>query len=164
MAEVANSTGLGRQLFLVIMVRWQIFRNGLRSRSEKVHMVGSVALGLFFTVLVLGASAGICFAAFAFVKARIWIALSMLLWGIFLFWQFVPVLAAEMNPGFDGRNLLRFPLRFSAFFLMSAAYGVADPFAARRNPVACGHRRGRFDRPAGSHVVGRAGADHFRSR
>jgi ABC-2 type transport system permease protein len=58
-----------------------------------------------------------------------WIYLSMLLWGIFMFWQFVPVLASQTNPGFDGRNLLRFPIKFSAFFLMSTAYGLADPFA-----------------------------------
>ena len=41
----------------------------------------------------------------------------------------VAVLASQTNPGFDGRNLLRFPIKFSTFFLMSAAYGLADPFA-----------------------------------
>lgn len=46
-----------------------------------------------------------------------------------MFWQFVPVLASQTNPGFDGRNFLRFPIKFSAFFLMSTAYGLADPFA-----------------------------------
>ena len=46
-----------------------------------------------------------------------------------MFWQFVPVLASQTNPGFDGRNLLRFPLRFSTFLMMSIAYGLADPFA-----------------------------------
>ena len=129
MAEVANSTGLGRQLSLLITVRWQTFRNGLRSKSEKVHLAGSILLGLFFGVQVLGVSVGICFGAYVTVMSRKWIFLSVMLWIIFLFWQLVPVLASEMNPGFDGRNLLRFPLRFSAFFLMSAAYGVADPFA-----------------------------------
>jgi ABC-2 type transport system permease protein len=86
-------------------------------------------LGLFFGVQVLGVSVGICFGAYVTVISRKWIFLSVMLWIVFLFWQLVPVLASEMNPGFDGRNLLRFPLRFSAFFLMSAAYGVADPFA-----------------------------------
>jgi ABC-2 type transport system permease protein len=129
MADLANSTGLGRQLSLVILVRWQTFRNSLRSKSEKAHLAGSVVLGLFFAVQVLGVSIGICFGAFFIARTHKWIYLSLLLWGIFLFWQFVPVLASEMNPGFDGRNLLRFPLRFSTFFLMSAAYGVADPFA-----------------------------------
>ena len=129
MAEVAYSTGLGRQLSLLILVRWQTFRNSLRSKSEKVHLAGNIALGFFFGVQVLALSVGIGFAAFAIVMSRKWNFLTLMLWVIFLFWQFVPVLATEMNPGFDGRNLLRFPLRFSAFFLMSAAYGLADPFA-----------------------------------
>ena len=129
MAEVTNSTGLGRQLSLLILVRWQTFRNSLRSKSEKVHLAGNIALGFFFGVQVLALSVGIGFGAFAIVMSRKWNFLTLMLWVIFLFWQFVPVLATEMNPGFDGRNLLRFPLRFSAFFLMSAAYGLADPFA-----------------------------------
>ena len=130
MAEIAYSTGLGRQLSLLILVRWQTFRNSLRSKSEKIHLVGNIALGFFFGVQVLALSfVGIGFGAYAIVMSRKWNFLTLMLWVIFLFWQFVPVLATEMNPGFDGRNLLRFPLRFSAFFLMSAAYGVADPFA-----------------------------------
>ena len=129
MAEMSNSTSLGRQVLLVILLRWQTFRNGLRSQSEKMHVLGSVALGLFFTALTLGGSFAIGFGAFEIVKLQRWLILSLMLWGIFMFWQFVPVLASQTNPGFDGRNLLRFPLRFSAFFLMSAAYGLADPFA-----------------------------------
>lgn len=129
MAEVARPASLGRQLWLVMLVRWLAFRNGLRSRSEKVHLIGSVAVGLFLSVLVLVASIGIGFAAYGIARSGNWLALAMVFWGIFLVWQVAPVLTSEMNPGFDGRNLLRFPLRFSTFFLMSAAYGVADPFA-----------------------------------
>jgi ABC-2 type transport system permease protein len=133
MAEVTNpstpSNTLFRQLSLVILLRWQTFRNGLRSQSEKMHVLGSVALGLFFTFLTLGGSVGLGVVAFEIAGTEKWIYLSMILWGIFMFWQFVPVLASQTNPGFDGRNLLRFPINFSAFFLMSAAYGLADPFA-----------------------------------
>ena len=129
MAQVAKQTGLATQLSLVIGVRWLIFRNGLRSRSEKAHLAGTVLLGFFIGVITLGAAVLICIGAFAITESGNWLALSLMFWGIFSLWQVAPVLAAEMNPGFDGRNLLRFPLRFSAFFLMGAAYGVADPFA-----------------------------------
>jgi ABC-2 type transport system permease protein len=129
MAEVTNSNTLYRQLSLVILLRWQTFRNGMRSQSEKMHVLGTAALGLFFTMLTLGGSLGLGIVAFEIAGTQKWIYLSMILWGIFMFWQFVPVLASQTNPGFDGRNLLRFPIKFSAFFLMSAAYGLADPFA-----------------------------------
>lgn len=133
MAEVRNlnnSTGLGQQLWMVIALRWKIFRNGLRVQSEKMHLLGSFMLGLMFGVMVLILAGVIGFASYQFADMRQWIFLTAILWGIFMFWQFVPVLASQTNPGFDGRNLLRFPLRFSAFLLMSIAYGVADPFAA----------------------------------
>jgi ABC-2 type transport system permease protein len=129
MAEVTSTNSLWRQLSLVIMLRWQTFRNGMRSQSEKMHALGSVALGIFFTFLTFGGALGIAFGAFEIVGMQRWIYLSMMLWGIFMFWQFVPVLASQTNPGFDGRNFLRFPLNFSTFFLMSTAYGLADPFA-----------------------------------
>src|SRR3984885_10059739 len=129
MAEVITTSNLWRQLSLVVMLRWQTFRNGMRSQSEKMHVLGSVALGIFFTLLTFGGALGIGFGAFEIVAMQRWIFLSLMLWGIFMFWQFVPVLASQTNPGFDGRNLLRFPLRFSTFLMMSIAYGLADPFA-----------------------------------
>ena len=129
MAEVINSNNIWRQISLVILLRWQTFRNGMRSQSEKMHVLGSAALGIFFTMLTIGGSIGVGFGAFEIVGMQKWLFLSMMLWGIFLFWQFVPVLASQTNPGFDGRNLLRFPIKVSTFFLMSAAYGLADPFA-----------------------------------
>lgn len=129
MAEVTTTNNLWRQLLLVVMLRWQTFRNGMRSQSEKMHVLGSVALGIFFTLLTFGGALGIGFGAFEIVGMQRWVYLSAMLWGIFMFWQFVPVLASQTNPGFDGRNFLRFPIRFSTFFLMSTAYGLADPFA-----------------------------------
>ena len=130
MAEVATSSGLAAQLLLVATVRWQSFRNGLRSRSEKAHFAGTLLFGLLFGGLTVLGSLVLGIAAFAIAQTGKWLALSLLLSGIFLFWQVVPIIGSEMNPGFDGRNLLRFPLRFSAFFLLSAAYGLADFFAA----------------------------------
>ncbi len=132
MAEVVNSTGtasLGQQLWLVVGLRWKTFRNGLRVHSEKMHLIGTVLLGLIFGAMVFGLAIGICFGSYEIARSKQWILLSAILWGIFMFWQFFPVLASQTNPGFDGRNLLRFPLRFSAFLLMSVAYGLADPFA-----------------------------------
>jgi len=129
MAEVTGSMSLVRQVSLVVLLRWQIFRNSMRSQAEKMHLLGTAALGLFFTALTIGGSIAIGFGAFEIAGMQRWVFLSMMLWGIFMFWQFLPVLASQTNPGFDGRNLLRFPIRFSSFFVMSAAYGLADPMA-----------------------------------
>src|ERR1700727_904744 len=119
MAEVTSSNNIWSQISLVILLRWQTFRNGMRSQSEKMHVLGSAAIGIFFTMLTIGGSIGLGVVTFEIVGMQKWVYLSAILWGIFLFWQFVPVLASQTNPGFDGRNLLRFPIKFSTFFLMS---------------------------------------------
>jgi ABC-2 type transport system permease protein len=132
-AEIANparAISLGQQLWLMMGLRWKIFRNGLRSQSEKMHFLGSALLSLIFGLMLLGIATGICFGSYELASLNQWKYLPAILWGIFMFWQFFPVLASQTSPGFDGRNLLRFPLRFSAFLLMSVAYGIADPFAA----------------------------------
>ena len=59
MAEVTRSNNLWNQISLVILLRWQTFRNGMRSQSEKMHVLGSAALGLFFTALMIGGSIGL---------------------------------------------------------------------------------------------------------
>jgi ABC-2 type transport system permease protein len=133
MAEVANargSMGLSQQLWLMAGLRWRIFRNGLRSQAEKMHLIGMILLSIVFGGLILGLAIGIGIGSYEIMQYGQWIFLSLILWGIFLFWQVFPILASQTSAGLDTRNLLRFPLRFSAFMLMSVAYGLADPFAA----------------------------------
>jgi len=52
--------------------------------------------------------------------------MSLLFWGIFVFWQFFPMVAAGFGAGFEFRTLLRFPLNLSSFYIISLAYGLAD--------------------------------------
>ena len=58
MAEVTTPVGVGRQLALVIGLRWRIFRNSLRSQSEKIHILGTAAMGIFYAALTVGGSIG----------------------------------------------------------------------------------------------------------
>ncbi len=55
--------------------------------------------------------------------------LLLLFWSICLFWQAFPLFIAGFGAPFEFRTLLRFPLRFSAFYIIGLAYGLAD-FAA----------------------------------
>ncbi len=129
MAEVTQKMSITQQVLLVMRVRWLTFRNGLRSQSEKMHFMGTVALSLVFVLMSLGVGFGIGFGSYQLATTNGWPFVALILWGIFFFWQVLPVLAAQTGGGFDGRNLLRFPLRFSAFMMMSVAYGLADPWA-----------------------------------
>jgi hypothetical protein len=52
--------------------------------------------------------------------------LGLLFWGIFLWWQLFPIVAAGFGVSFDFRTLLRFPVSFSAFYMLGLTYGIAD--------------------------------------
>ena len=129
MAEVALSAGFTQQVTLIAGLRWRLFRNSLRTTSGKLDLLALTLFSALSGFAVVGI--GLAFAAGAYYivaesKLRL---LVLLLWGIFLAWHFLPVLLATSTASFDFRNLLRFPLRFSVFFLLSLAYGLFDPAA-----------------------------------
>jgi len=128
-AEVALSAGFTQQVTLIAGLRWRLFRNSLRTTSGKLDLFALTLVSALSGFAVAGI--GLAFAACAYYivaesKLRL---LVLLLWGIFLAWHFLPVLLATSTASFDFRNLLRFPLRFSVFFLLSLAYGLFDPAA-----------------------------------
>jgi ABC-2 type transport system permease protein len=48
---------------------------------------------------------------------------------LFVWWQLFPILLAGFAPQFSFRSLLRFPLKFLAFYIIGMAYGLADSAA-----------------------------------
>jgi ABC-2 type transport system permease protein len=52
--------------------------------------------------------------------------MALLFWGIFLYWQLIPVFVAGFGANFEFKNLLRFPLSLRAFYLLGLGYGLAD--------------------------------------
>ena len=126
MADVMRSTGIAEQIHLVAGLRWQILRNSLRKKNNRLDLIGLIFACFISGIFVLG----LCFAfyggAYFFLsKGRPdWMAL--LFWGIFLFWQVFPVFVAGFGASFEFRTLLRFPLSLSAFYVIGLAYGLAD--------------------------------------
>lgn len=126
MADVTRSTGIAEQIRLVAGLRWQILRNSLRKKNNRLDLIGLIFACFISGIFVLG----LCFAfyggAYFFLsKGRPdWMAL--LFWGIFLFWQVFPVFVAGFGASFEFHTLLRFPLSLSAFYVIGLAYGLAD--------------------------------------
>jgi hypothetical protein len=125
-ADVTRSSGIIEQIRLVTGLRWQILRNGLRKKNNRLDLIGLIFAGALSGIFVFG----LCFAfyggAYFFLsKGRPgWIA--FLFWGIFLFWQVFPVFVAGFGASFEFRTLLRFPLSLSSFYVIGLAYGLAD--------------------------------------
>lgn len=129
MADVARVPGLPQQIRLVAGLRWRILRNNLKNKNRRLDLIGFVIVCVVGALFVLG----LCFALYAGAITSLadhkegWLAL--LFWGIFLWWQVMPVMVAGFSPHFEFRSLLRFPMKFTAFYLIGLAYGFADSAA-----------------------------------
>ena len=129
MADVIRMPGVMEQLRLVAGLRWNLLKNGLRRKNNRWDLIGIILAAAGSAVMVVGLCVAFYVGAYFFLtkgRAR-W--MSLLYWGIFLWWQVVPILVAGFGANFEFRKLLRFPLSLRAFYILGLGYGFAD-FAA----------------------------------
>ena len=126
MADVAPFPGVIEQLKAVAALRWLITKNSMRRKNHRWDLVGMIAAGVFSGLFVLAMCFTFYIGAYSFLaKGRpSWLAL--LFWGIFLYWQLIPVFVAGFGANFEFKTLLRFPLSPRAFYLLGLGYGLAD--------------------------------------
>ncbi|HXN65376.1 MAG TPA: hypothetical protein VN862_08590 [Candidatus Acidoferrales bacterium] len=129
MVEVNAFPRIREQVWLVMGLRWRMFRNGLHGVSAKLSLVGTIIAGVLWSFIAFGIGIAIGLGGYFLLRDDRFDALGYLFWGLFLFWQLAPILASQFAAGFDSTGLLRFPLRFSSFFALHLSYGVADPVA-----------------------------------
>ena len=129
MADVARLPGVWEQIRLVAGLRWRILANSLRKKHNQWDLIGMIVAAAFASLFVLALCAAFYFGAYSFMSGGHEAWMALLFWGVFLFWQFVPIFTAGFGAGFEFRTMLRFPLSLRAFYIIGLAYGLAD-FAA----------------------------------
>jgi hypothetical protein len=128
-ADVARLPGVWEQIRLVAGLRWRILANNLRKKHNQWDLIGMIVAAAFASVFVLAVGTAFYFGAYSFMSGGHQAWMALLFWGVFLFWQFVPIFTAGFGAGFEFRTMLRFPLSLRAFYVIGLAYGLAD-FAA----------------------------------
>lgn len=126
MADVAQLPGVLEQIRLVAGLRWRILRNGLRRKNNQWDLIGIIVASVFASFFVIGLCFAFSFGAYTFLSGGHETWMAFLFWGIFIFWQLVPVFTAGFGASFEFRNMLRFPLSLPAFYAIGLAYGLAD--------------------------------------
>jgi ABC-2 type transport system permease protein len=120
------SSATSEQLRAIALLRWQLFVNSLRSVRGRLNLVSRFIAGLL--VIGAGVGGGIAIGAGAWgvmVEHQLpWLA--GLFWLIFLFWQLFPVMATALTQNVDASSFLRFPLKYSGYFLVRLVYGSLD--------------------------------------
>ncbi len=129
MADVARLPGLFEQIWLVAGLRWRILRNNLKTKERLWDVIGMVISSIVGVVFVGSLSIVFFAGTIAFLQNHHEARMAILFWGIFLWWQVLPIFVAGFSPSFSFRSLLRFPMSFSAFYLIGLAYGLADSAA-----------------------------------
>lgn len=127
---MATADSVPSQLAAVAQLRWWMFLNGLRSRRGKAELASRLLVTSFFAFGGLGAFAAAAGFSWYFVSNGEAEFLAILLWPIFFFWQFFPVMATAFTNNPDSSELLRFPLTYRSYFLVRLAYGFCDPASA----------------------------------
>jgi len=128
-ADVARLPGLFQQIRLVAGLRWRILRNNMQNKNRVWDIVGVVISSIVGLVLVVGLAIAFFAGTVSFLENHHEVRFGLLFWGIFLWWQVLPIFVAGFSPSFSFRSLLRFPMKFSAFYLIGIAYGLADSAA-----------------------------------
>lgn len=117
------------QVSLIAQLRWRLFRNSLRTARAKAELIGQILLSILGGLVALGGGLALYAISILLVSANRPLILHGLLWGVFLAWLFLPLVVAASTATVDFRELLRFPLRFSSFLVLSLAYALFDPVA-----------------------------------
>jgi ABC-2 type transport system permease protein len=129
-AGVDLTPSMRGQFAAIGRVRWQLFVNSLRTVRGRLELVARAFMFLGFALLGLGGSVGLAVGAWYFIAHGKPQLLAFLLWPVFLFWQFFPVLASAFSENVDSSNLLRFPLTFRSYFLVRLIFGSLEPATA----------------------------------
>jgi hypothetical protein len=126
MADLAAPVSLSDQIRLVAGLRWRILINSLRKKNNVLDLIGMGFVAFFGLILVIVPSFAFYFAGYSLVSGGRLQWLAAPFWGVFIFWQAIPIFAAGFGSRFEFRTLLRFPLSPRAFYLIGLAYGLAD--------------------------------------
>jgi len=129
MADVARLPGVFEQIWLVAGLRWRILRNNMKNKNRVWDVIGVVISAVVGIVFVAGIAILVFAGTVAFLNDHHEARFGLLFWGFFLWWQVLPIFVAGFSPSFSFRSLLRFPLKFPAFYSIGIAYGLADSAA-----------------------------------
>jgi ABC-2 type transport system permease protein len=122
-----STTQARAQLVAIAQVRWLVFLHSLRTTKGALELFSRIVISAVMTAGGLGGAFGLGAAAWYFVSQGSPEYLAFLLWPVFMFWQFFPVMATAFSETLDTSNLLRFPLNYRSYVLVRVIYGALDP-------------------------------------
>ncbi len=116
------------QYVALAWVQTRMFVNSLRTRRGSVELGARILTFFVFGAIAIGPSIGLGIGAYFGAANGRRLAIAVLLWVLFLAWQFFAALApalAGQNPELS--HLLRYPVSFGTWLVLFLVYGLAAP-------------------------------------
>lgn len=117
-----------QQYAALAWLQYRVFVNSLRYRRGSFELGARLLSGVLFFVIAFGPAVGMGTGAYIFASGGQTRGLAALLWVMCLVWQGFSALApalAGQNPELS--HLLRYPVRFGSWVLLTLMYGIAAP-------------------------------------
>ncbi len=113
-------------LAAIVLVRWQILANSLRSVRGRVDLFARVMMWIGFAAAGIGGAFGLGRQAADFILQGQAELLSILLWPSFIFWQLFPLLTTAFSENLESASLLRFPITYRSYLFVRIVSGSLD--------------------------------------
>lgn len=114
------------QYSAILTLRWRLLVNSMRTTQGVLEFGAKAFAILMYSSLGFMMAIGFGFGSYAMVANHQMRALPILIWAAFLIWQVFPILLASFQQQFDLSILLRFPIRFDSYVLLSLLFGLSD--------------------------------------
>jgi ABC-2 type transport system permease protein len=107
-------------------LRWRVFVNGLRSKLGVLELGARTISFAIYALMGIGLGVGVGAAAYMMASRDQWQYFAIVFWVVCVIWQVLPIMLASFGEQFDLGSLLRFPVGFRPFFLLSVVFGLSD--------------------------------------
>lgn len=115
------------QYAAIVRMRLEMLRHGLRKSRGVMELVSQIINWTVLSVWGLGLGTGFGFLTYLAIHKNHAEGIEALLWLLLLFWQMIPITAVSFrSESFDLSGLLRFPMGYSVYYLLTLLSGLVD--------------------------------------
>jgi len=115
-----------RQYGALVAMRFRMMVNSVRSVQGAFELSARGIAFVIYSLMGIALAFGLGAGSYSLVSSEHFQYLAALLWIVFLVWQVLPIALASFQEQFDLSSLLRFPVSFGSFYLLSIVFGLVD--------------------------------------
>jgi ABC-2 type transport system permease protein len=110
----------------LLLMRFRMLANNVRSVQGAFEFGARGVAFLIYAIMGISLGAGLGGGTYSLLSSGKVQYLPAIFWVVFVVWQVLPIALASFQEQFDLSGLLRFPVSFGSFYLLSIVFGLVD--------------------------------------